>query len=224
MTVQSKRARVLEKAALLCMTIGIAGCASTPDSVLQAGAMEREALGILQSNVNMLLDAYTDELHDAYLQGYRAWMTQREADLQDAQGKVNLADYKRMQRGVAERMGEINEYLQSRKREFKQRLAYQFAVAGNLSEAIDAYNRATGIPPETFRELVASTQGLAEDLVELERERRAEERPDADDPKWSDLLGLVERRAFDAIGRAVENDFDLNVGSGLRQPNANGGD
>ena len=224
------------RALVLALSAGVlfavSGCSTTPGAVLQAGQMSQEGMQVLEHNNLQLIDAYTKELKFKNREQYLAEFKVVEQELLDQQkgaggndGAVDLEDYKKYADLYAQEVAKGDAVYDNMAEEFKMKLGFQFAITRNLNDAVQRFNEATGIRPETFQALLEQSSGLAVDVIQARRERAAAAE-DPNKPDWDAMFDLIGKKAYDRVYDAVST-YNLEdviaawrgtVGAGTGQP------
>jgi len=173
--------------------IYVSGCATTPAPVLRGQEMAIEAITKVEIDVNSFLDAYNTEVKALVAERYAAEFMVTEAKLLGANGdgqSVNLTDYKKYVNEFAVEVAKADAFYDDLLANTKAQIGFKFGVAKNMALAVQAYNKATGLDPETFDQLLAGTSGLATEVLDQYGTARtaaaANKKPD-----WREVLKLA---------------------------------
>ena len=190
------------------------GCATTPQPVLLAGEMQRQASRVLEENVDAVIAAYTEELQQTAVDRYRLEFRQVESALQAREsetGKVDLQMYKGYANQYAVEIQKAKDYYADVGQKLRDKLALQFAVSRHLADAIQRYNEETGLPPGTFDALVENTQALALDIMAVSESGEAIGASGVD-VDWERVLEMIRAQGVDTDG-PIRDFLDRFVGA-----------
>lgn len=156
---------------LICCAVAWPGChtgGSAP--VAQANMMVGQTLTTLQKNTETAIDDFGEDLSEAYGQGIRARIVGEADKMTDAAGMINRADYDQLLAEAAAKSAENEAYIANKKAQYKATLREQFAVARELNAAVQRYEEATGISPESFQAFLDSGVALGQQIQDLRRQ------------------------------------------------------
>ena len=187
-----------------------AGCATTPDPVLTAGAFSEVVGETIESNFKAIMDGTFEKLEAAYTQGLQAAYSMRLAELTDAEGKIPLGVQTQLQAELAGQIEANRERLDREKTAVMDPMLLQFAIKSQLDRLLNAYNKAKGIPPESVQAFIDEVTTMAQMAkTAIEARGLQDQVQDSDGlTDWGALLRLIEERAFSAVSGNI-GDLDI---------------
>ena len=196
---------------ILAPILILAGCSTTPGPVIDAGRMQTDALITLKANSMQTIDDFTAELKDETVKRYNTELTAAETRMKENFGNTGMVDldqYKQLVSLYAFEVARDEAYYNTKAAEYKLKTGAQFETAARLHDAIQRYNEETGIPPETFDQLLVSSSGLLEDvLVEYQKQRELDNAKPDDYVDWRIVLNKFNQKLFGGASTAVDS-FD----------------
>lgn len=182
--------------AMLC------GCATTPPSVIRGQEMAIEAVSKVEGDSYQIIDAYNVEVKALVANRYAAEFAATEAQLlaeQGNTGSVDLARYKDYSTQFAAEIEKANAFYDNLALQAKSQLGFKFGVAKNMSLAVRAYNKAAGVDPETFQQLLDASGGLASDVIDAYGAANVAKPTDPSKPDWKRILDLMNKNKIETL-------------------------
>lgn len=183
--------------ALIC-----AGCVTTPQPVIQGQEMAIEAVTKVEGDVMAMLEAYNTEVKALVAERYAAEFMVTETALLNASadGKsVDLAAYKKYVEQFAAEVAKADAHYDGLLQNAKAQMGFKFGVAKNLSLAVQAYNKATGLKPETFQQLLDASGSLGEHVIDVYGQSHVAKPADPTKLDWRKVLELSSKNTMDKL-------------------------
>lgn len=178
---------------LLALVALSLSCVTTPQPVIHGQDMAIEAITSVEIDVTNAIDSYNVEVKALVAEKYAKEFALTEATLlsRSADGQsVTLSEYKEYANKFAAEIAAANAFYDDLAAQVHAKVGYKFGVAKNLSLAVQAYNKAAGLDPETFQQLLDSTGSAASAVIDAygaESLKKANSRQ----PDWKEVLSLA---------------------------------
>ena len=185
----------------LLSVVGLS-CVSTPAPVIRGQEMAIEAVTKVEGDVMAMLEAYNTEIKALVAEKYAAEFIMTEASLLNSSvdgTSVDLAKYKQYTTEFANEIAKADAYYDGLLQNAKAQMGFKFGVAKNLHLAVQAYNKASGISPETFQQLLDASGSLGEGVIDAYGKAHVAKPSDPTKLDWRKVLELSSKNPMDKL-------------------------
>jgi len=177
---------------VLCVAcLGVAGCATTPDSIKSLSTVEIQMWDAVNKDVELTVDTYTVELRHWTSMAFRQAFQSALAPITHADGTVDRVQYEQIANNVARQYATVLAKYDQNKADTLSAFDDKIRRAKYVQMLIDEYENSTGVSPETLEALTTELSGTVTSIQEIYAARKAREAAAAQGDDSSDFLGTL---------------------------------